>query len=74
VTAGTTVAATFAGPVPDLTGKTTEQAKSLLTAVGLELVPSPDNPGSATVVTSQDPKGGPGSVTPPDLKVRATFG
>ena len=74
VTAGTTVAATFAGPVPDLTGKTLDQAKSLLTAVGLQLAPTPENPGSATVVTSQEPKGGPGSVAPPDLKVHATFG
>ena len=74
MTAGTTVAATFAGPVPDLTGKTADQAKSLLTAVGLQLVPTPENPGSATVVTSQDPKGGPGLVAPTDLKVHATFG
>jgi hypothetical protein len=71
---GSTVAATFAGPVPDLTGKTLTQAQALVTGVGLHLDPTPAAPPATTVVTSQDPKGGPGSVAPPDLTVHATFG
>jgi hypothetical protein len=73
-TSGTTVVATFAGPVPDLTGSTQEEAQSKLTAVGLQLVPDPAQPGTGTTVTAQQPQAGAASTVPADLKVHATFG
>ena len=69
---GSTVVATFAGPVPDLSGKTLAQAQAALAAVGLELVPEPSAPAATDVVKSQAPVAG-GDV-PTTSKVGATFG
>ena len=67
---GSPVAATFAGPVPDLTGLSLDQARSKLAAVGLQLEPSPAQPASSAVVTHQDPLP---AAAPTGLKVQATF-
>jgi hypothetical protein len=70
-TAGAPVAATFAGPVPNIVGKSLDIAQSLVEAAGLQLDPSPVKPDSTTVVRTQDPTAG---GIPNGLKVRATFG
>ncbi len=70
-TAGAPVAATFAGPVPDIVGTSLAIAQSLVEAAGLRLDPSPVKPDSTTVVRTQDPAAG---GIPSGLKVRATFG
>jgi hypothetical protein len=70
--AGTPIKATLAGPVPNLSDATLEQASAKLKAVGLQLDPSPAQPAPGTKVVDQDPPVG--GAVPGDLKVRATFG
>lgn len=70
--AGSPIAATFAGPVPNVTGQTAGQATSMLAAVGLQLETDPSPPPQGSKVISQDPPVG--GAVPPDLTVRATFG
>jgi hypothetical protein len=72
-TTGATVVATFAGPVPDLSGSTQEEAQSKLAAVGLHLDPDPPQPAAGAKVASQQPQAGAGVNVPTDLNVHATF-
>ncbi len=69
---GSTVAVTFAGPVPDLQG-TLSEARKALRAVGLDLDPEPADaaPDMTVVPGSQDPAHG--RNVPSNGKVRARF-
>jgi PASTA domain-containing protein len=69
--AGSPVAATLAGPVPNVTGATLDQAQSMLAAVGLQLEAVPSQPAQGSTVTSQDPPVG--QAVPTSLTVRGTF-
>jgi hypothetical protein len=68
---GSTVSASFAGPVPELRGQTPDAARALLEAVGLQLDPVPAQPASTATATDQDPKA---DAAPTGFKVRVTFG
>ena len=68
---GSTVSATFAGPVPELRGQSPDAARALLEAVGLQLDPVPAQPTSTSHATDQDPKA---DAAPTGFKVRVTFG
>jgi hypothetical protein len=70
--AGSPIAAAFAGPVPNVTGSTIDQAQSMLAAVGLQLAAVPAQPPAGSTITSQDPAVG--AAVPTDLTVRGTFG
>lgn len=70
--ASSTVVATLAGPVPDLTGLTSGEARARLSGVGLELVPNPAQPAADAKVASQQPQStGP---VPSNAQIQATFG
>jgi len=69
--AGTAVVAVFAGPVPDLTGRTLDEAKDLLAGVDLELVEPPSAPAPGAQITDQSPKVG--ENPPADRRITVTF-
>jgi hypothetical protein len=68
---GSAIAATFAIPTPDLTGLTSSAAQTALTAVGLQLIPTPAAPAPTDVVTRQSPATG--EPAPDDGRITATF-
>ena len=65
------VAVTFAGPVPDLKGKSLTEATTAATAADLILVPDPAPPPDGTVVIDQAPLAT--ESVPRDRQVKATF-
>jgi hypothetical protein len=66
-----TITATFAGPVPDLTGMTVTAATDALAKVQLKLAATPSRPNSSWTVTSQDVKAA--DPVPANAVVPATF-
>lgn len=69
--AATPIAATLAGPIPNVTGVSLDRARAMLAAAGLQLESDPSSPGPGSTVISQDPPVG--GAVPPNLTVRATF-
>jgi hypothetical protein len=71
---GTTVAVTFAGPVPSLLNMKPGEARAALQALYLDLDPDPVDAGEGTKVAAagdQDPA--PDGDVPPNRKVKAKF-